>query len=235
MIGAPGFTADQGDGSLLYVAELLHRVHNEYTKTISFASSVALRSSNPETASALSKIVDRLHASATVNRVLLPPVAGATVDFTANLTKMCKTIASSDFNERAIALHLVIPEPIFLDGVRAWRASLILSELITNASRHAFGPKGGKISAAISVNQGFVVCQVSDDGKSASTPRAGLGTQLIDAIAADLDGNVERCFTKEGAAVTLRFPKEGRRSQPQSVSFEGAEHHNDICNAPLMR
>jgi two-component sensor histidine kinase len=143
-------------------------------------------------------------------------------------------MASSDFSERAITLHLATQDAILLDGVRSWRASLILSELITNASRHAFGPKGGKISTAVSVTQGLVVCRVSDDGKSASTPRAGLGTQLIDAIAADIEGNVERCFTKEGSVVTLKFPKETLHS-PQSVFPEGTEHHNDISNASFMR
>ncbi len=208
MVGDFQVRAEQGDRSLLYVAELLHRVHNEYTKTIAFASTVALRSSNLETKSALSQIIEHLYASAKVYRVLSPPIAGRPVDFTANLTTMCHTMACSDLKARAIELHLAISDSIVLDGMRAWRANLVLSELITNASRHAFGVKGGKISTAVSVKRGDVVCRVSDDGQSAPKPHAGLGTQIVDALADELDGNIERCFTKEGATVTLRFPKE---------------------------
>ena len=219
MIGDLKFEAEQADRSLLYVAELLHRVHNEYTKTIAFASTVALRSADLETKGALSQIIEHLYASAKVYRILSPPAAGQLVDFTANLTKMCRMMACSGLNERAIELHLSISDSIVLDSLRAWRANLVLSELITNASRHAFGAKGGKISTAVTIVRGHVVCQVSDDGKSASAPRAGLGTQIVDALADDLEGGVERCFSENGTTITLRFPKGNR---PRASSVEGA-------------
>jgi two-component sensor histidine kinase len=53
-----------------------------------------------------------------------------------------------------------------------------------------------------------IVRRVSDDGSS-STVRfmPGTGTHLVDALAADLDGYVERRFSKSGTTATLSFPK----------------------------
>jgi two-component sensor histidine kinase len=43
----------------------------------------------------------------------------------------------------------------------------------------------------------------------------GLGTQIIDALTADLEGAIERTYTESGAIITLRFPE----------SQAPAEHH----------
>jgi two-component sensor histidine kinase len=48
---------------------------------------------------------------------------------------------------------------------------------------------------------------VSDDGSAVATVKPGLGTELVDALAADLDGNVERHHATSGTTVTLRFPQ----------------------------
>jgi two-component sensor histidine kinase len=45
----------------LYLAEFLHRVHNEYTCAISLANRLAARSAHEETKTALRQIINRLH------------------------------------------------------------------------------------------------------------------------------------------------------------------------------
>ena len=50
-------------------------------------------------------------------------------------------------------------------------------------------------------------CTVSDDGCCAEIGGAGLGTRLMDALAAEIDGLIERRFSKSGASVMLSFPK----------------------------
>jgi two-component sensor histidine kinase len=207
MIGGSQFTVKPIDRSLLYVTELLHRVQNEYTKVISFASMAATRSSNLEAKAALCQVIDHLHALAKKHHVLRPPSPGRVVDFAADLTQLCRAMLSADLDQRGIALRLTVAGSIPLDGVRCWCASLILSELITNASRHAFSTRGGRISVAVNITRGWIVCRVIDDGSSAPTPEQGLGSQLIDALTADLKGSVERKYTESGTVVTLSFPK----------------------------
>jgi two-component sensor histidine kinase len=198
---------------MVYVAELLHRVQNEYTTVISLASTMAVRSGNPEAKAALSQIIDHLLASAKAHRLLLPRSPAGLVDFTSDVTRLCRTAVSSGLDQRGITLHLKIPVPVLLDSLKSWRATLILSELITNASRHAFETRGDRISVAITVACGQVVCTVGDNGSSVRTPKAGLGTQLVDAIAGDLEGRIQRCYSESGTAITLSFPKDTRSAK----------------------
>lgn len=190
--------------SLLYVTELLHRVHNDYTRTISLASKIKSQSS--ETKKALGQIVDHLHASADAYHLLSPRPPGSLVDFAEDVSGLCRAMVISTLEHRGIRLNLSTHRPIMIDGFRCWRANLILSELITNASRHAFQARGGEISVALAIARGRVVCSVDDDGGSPETPKSGLGTQIIDALIQDLEGDIDRRYSKSGTAVILRFP-----------------------------
>lgn len=73
---------------MLYVSELLHRVSNEYTNAISFAHSVAAKSSSEEAKTAADKIAHRLHALADAHRVLYPPAADEPTDLADNISRL---------------------------------------------------------------------------------------------------------------------------------------------------
>jgi two-component sensor histidine kinase len=210
------------DRSLLFFTEFLHRVKNEYACAISLATTLAARSSNEETKAALAQVSDQLHALASAHDILRPPLTTALTDLSANLTQLCRVMTSSRLAQRRVELNLAITEPVLLDAKRCWRAELIVSELITNASRHAFVSQAGRISVAVKTASGQVICRVSDDGQPAATLKRGLGTELIEALAADLDGYVERLHKASGTTVTLCFPQslaegstasEGRRGR----------------------
>jgi two-component sensor histidine kinase len=130
----------------------------------------------------------------------------ASADLSANLIQLCHAMTSS--GERDIELQLAVTEPVMLDAKRCWRAELIISELITNASRHAFTSRAGRISVAVETAAGRIICRVSDDGSLTATLKRGLGSELIDALAADLDGYVERIHKASGTTVTLFFPQD---------------------------
>jgi two-component sensor histidine kinase len=207
---------DQCDASSLLVGELLHRTRNDYARIISFASLVSARSCDQDTKIALREITDRLHNAAETQRLLSPPMWNGTGEFTETLTRLCCVISASlEIERRAIALLLTVDELVFLDVGRSWRACLIVFELISNACRHAFWDRGGRISVAVTVASGQIICRVSDDGCPASTFARGLGTSLVDALASALDGFVERQFTDGGSVVTVSFPADlvGRGSE----------------------
>jgi two-component sensor histidine kinase len=129
------------DRPYLYLAEFLHRVHNEYTCAISLANRLAASSAHEETKTVLAQIINRLHALAASHQMLRPPLMTASADLSANLIQLCHAMTLSGLADRDIELHLAVTEPVMLDAKRCWRAELIISELITNASRHAFTPR----------------------------------------------------------------------------------------------
>jgi two-component sensor histidine kinase len=200
-------TVHAADRSLLYVTEFLHRVHNEHTCVVSLATGLAARSSNEETKAALALVIDQLCALASAHEILRPPLTTALADLSVNLGQLCRAMTSSGLVQRGVELTLAITEPVMLDAERCWRAELIVSELITNASRHAFASQTGRISVTVKTAAGQVICHVSDDGSSTASLKRGLGTELIDALATDLDGYVERLPEAAGTTVTLFFPQ----------------------------
>jgi two-component sensor histidine kinase len=216
MLRSPSMVGEPIERSLLYVTELLHRVQNDYTRAISLASTMELRSS--EAKDALRQIVDHLLASAKAYDLLWPRPPGELVDFAAEVSGLCRAMASSILDQNGISLNLSVSAPILLDGFRCWRANLILSELITNAARHAFNARGGNISVTVAASSGQVTCRISDDGSTSEAPKPGHGTHLIDALTADLEGNIERRYTATGANVVLSFPMDPEISKSRLVS-----------------
>jgi two-component sensor histidine kinase len=194
-----------GDDTL-YVRELLHRISNEYTNAISFAHNVARRSSSEEARTVADKIADRLLALANAHRALYPPTADEPADLADNLSRLCRDMTSAWLAPGGITLQLAMPGPIFLGRKVCWRVCLIVSELITNASRHASLLGHGCVSVSIEVVSGRVLCRVSDDGSPALTYVPGRGSRLVDALAKELAGSVERQFGQSGTTVLLSFP-----------------------------
>jgi two-component system, chemotaxis family, sensor kinase Cph1 len=194
------------ESEMLYVREVLHRISNEYTNAISFAHNLAVNSSSQEAKAAAEKITRHLHALADAHRALSPPPGDEPADLTENLSGLCRAMTSAWLIPEGITLQLAVPGPIFLRSRSCWRACLIVSELIRNASIHASFSDHGRIAVSIDVASGHVWCGVSDDGSPARAYVPGVGTRLVDALANELQGSVERQFGEFGARVTLSFP-----------------------------
>jgi two-component sensor histidine kinase len=194
-----------GQDQMLYVAELLHRVNNEYTSAILLASQLASKSSSQEVKSALEKVSGHLTDLTRVHRVLSPPVAEGSSDLGNYLNRLCEA-KLVELEWRSMTVHLVIESAVPLDNARCWQAGLVVSELITNAMRH--GPASGadRILVSLVEEAGQVLCRVTDNGRGAETFRPGLGTRLVDTLAKELNGRVERRSGESGTAITLSFP-----------------------------
>jgi two-component sensor histidine kinase len=208
--GAPTATVSGGE-PLLYVAELLHRVSNEYASAISFASVMASRASTAEAKSALKTVIEHLVHSASAHRLLLPPVVHGTGDLGDYVTRLCQAKVAAELERRGTTLRLAVVSAVALDHARCWRVGLIVCELITNAARHGLPSGRGEIFGSVAANATQIVCRVSDNGKATAAFRPGLGTCLVDALAAELDGHIERRFGGDGATITLRFPPRSLR------------------------
>jgi two-component sensor histidine kinase len=191
---------------MLYVGEVLHRVANEYTNAISFAHSVAADSTTEEARTAVLKVAYHLHALAETRRTLSPPTTDQPTDFADSLSHLCQAMTSSWLAPKKISLQRLVSGPIMIRERKCWQACLIISEFITNASRHAAFSDGGRIVVSSEVVSGRIVCRVTDDGSLPKTNAPGMGTRLISALASELEGFVERRFGSSGTTAVLSFP-----------------------------
>jgi two-component sensor histidine kinase len=119
---------------------------------------------------------------------------------------------AAELERRGTTLRLAVVSSVALDHARCWRVGLIVSELITNAARHGLPSERGEVFISVAANAAQVVCQVSDNGAATAAFSSGIGTRLVDALAAELDGHVERRFGEDGAMITLTFPARSHRN-----------------------
>jgi len=192
----------------LYIAEMEHRVANEYALAVASISLAAARSRDADVKATLGGAAQRLRDYASVHRALQAPLKPGPMDLSAYLRGLLDALARASLSERDVRLTL-IELPFEIDAHRCWRVGLIISELITNAVRHGFHGGGGAITVEVSRSAGEVRCWVCDNGRPDLTPRAGNGTHLVDSLARELDGSVERRFAAHGTTVRLSFPEFG--------------------------
>ena len=99
-----------------------------------------------------------------------------------------------------------------LRAEQCWRLGMIISELITNASRHAFGEGGGVIRIEFLQRGPSVECSVTDNGCGAKNIRAGHGMKIIEALARSLNGAIDQRFEASGTISIVSFPLGEERS-----------------------
>jgi two-component sensor histidine kinase len=189
----------------LLLREYSHRINNEFAAAIGMISIAAARSANDQTKAALSAVQDRLQCFAQVHHALQMPEHTTTINAGAYIRQLCRAVSRSKLDSRGIKL-LFVECSFQMNSERCWRLGLIVSELITNAARHAFGDCGGVIRVELLPSSSFVECRVTDDGEAASNVRPGRGSRIITALAESLGGTVDQRFGPEGTTSVLIFP-----------------------------
>lgn len=193
-------------GALLLVAEIEHRVANLLTAAFSAVSLAARCGSKPVVS--LEETARRLGGHADLHRILQAPATPGSVDFSEHLALIGEAAARAGMGGVPVQVALG-DQPIELDGWRCWLAGLIVTELIINAGRHGSATDMGAVSIALLARGPQVVCRVANSAPLGDWGSPGRGSGIVEALAAALDGRVERAVTEAGVSVTLSFPTLG--------------------------
>ena len=198
--------SEGSDETRLLLREFSHRINNEFASAIG-ALSIAARSANDEAKAALATVQDQLQMYARVHHALQMPEDTSCIDAAAYLRQLCRAISRSKLESKGIELRLV--ERTFqMNSERCWRLGLIVSELITNAERHAFHNGGGMIRVELLPSLSFIECRVTDNGTSKADTLPGYGLKIVEALAKSLGGTIDQRFGPSGATAVLIFPTE---------------------------
>ena len=115
----------------------------------------------------------------------------------------------------------VIAEEVMVDANTAGRVGLLVSEILTNAFRHAFaGRETGLVETRVQLLSGGIVrIQVADDGvglpEGADWPtRGNLGSKIVTALLAGLEARHAVTTSAAGTTVTIDIPG---RDRPESA------------------
>lgn len=92
----------------------------------------------------------------------------------------------------------------------AWqchRLALMLTELVTNAAKHAFPDKNGAlIRIEVANREGGWFCAVADNGIGATGPLQGAGSRILEGLARSIGARMHGEAGHGGTCVTIAMP-----------------------------
>lgn len=176
----------------IYDRELTHRTANLLQQAIA-ALHLASRGDRSHAAAA----IERITGAAELQR-LLGSTGSEQAELTAYLAAICSALTKMHGAENAIELRL--DSSRVGAGEKFTRCvGMIVAELVGNAIRHAFQARGGRITVTMRDDGDHGALIVEDNGVGGGWTRAGgQGHGIIDALARDLSGTVQRSRTPEG-------------------------------------
>jgi two-component sensor histidine kinase len=206
-------------GAWLYVDEISHRTMNDYAFMLATVERASRAVRDPIAVTALADVSARLAAGAGAYRVLGPPRDDDARRLDEDLEQLCAALSVSGLDVRNIGLTLCC-EPVTLSARRCWIACLIVSELVSNALKHAFCDRGsGEIAIDVRAMAEQLRIVVSDNGCGAKVVTPGRGMGIVNALADELDGALLRRQTPSGSTIVLICPLQ----QEAGFSVDGGE------------
>jgi two-component sensor histidine kinase len=198
-------TKDAPDARL---QEFNHRVLNSLTMISSIIGMESRALDDGAGRAALERVRARLVAVSNLYRILGGSELGSMIHAGRYLQNVAEGVAASVGSDERITIE-VRSEDCELTTGQAAALGLITNEAMTNAYKHAFtGRKKGTICVCLSEDRRALTLTVADDGCGmAADARDGLGTTLIESLAADLGGSVTVASDNGGTRTRVRFPR----------------------------
>jgi len=185
--------------------EVSHRTQNSLQLVSSFLSLQAREVADPVLSGHLGEAQRRLQAVALVHQRLYNDARVETVDLARYLEDLCTDIgATMDEGWKGqIGLRLA---PIVVSADKAVRVGLILTELVINANKYAYGGAPGPIAITLEQHRNRLRLIVADNGAGKTGPRQGFGSRMVDAMVKGLEGTLEETGNDPGLRIIMTAP-----------------------------
>jgi two-component sensor histidine kinase len=204
----------------LILRELTHRVSNELAAVTAVVAAARTRAGSVQ--EILSQVQVALEAFASVQRLLYVPDVITCVDGCAYVRQLCRALTRAKLEEKGIHLEFV-DKPFRIDSDRCWRLGMILYELVTNASKHAFGGGGGWIRVELFEHTTHIECRIEDSG-SCINPQVshGNGLSMMHELTKEMGGALRQTFGLQGSVSTIILPRASIEDAQVSPTPRGA-------------
>ncbi|NGP89041.1 PAS domain S-box protein [Fodinibius halophilus] len=196
------------------LAEVHHRVKNNMAVVSGMMQLQAYQEEDPQLESKLLDNVARIGTMASIHEHIYQSEMFSSIAFSQNIRTIADKLVdtmqvetdikiTTDLEEVELALNQAIP------------SSLIISEVITNALKHAFKDRAkGNLQLKVEKKDRLVDVTVKDDGVglpnyfNATNESDSLGMHLIQKLTKQLDGTYEYQPVEEGTVFRLSFKKD---------------------------
>lgn len=192
------------------IGEVNHRVQNSLQLVSSFLAMQGRTSGSPEIQAALTEAQRRLNAVALVHRRLYSGDQVSTIDLGRYVEELCGEAIAAMGREWSQFLSLnLTPVPLSTD--RAIILGLVLTELLINVNKYAYGGAPGPIEVNLTEGIGTCRLEISDHGggKAAlgpAKPGSGFGSRMIAGMVGQLGGQLAYEDNQPGLRATLTWP-----------------------------
>ena len=171
------------------INEVNHRVQNSLQLVSSFMALQSRASDNTELHTALEEARRRLTAVAAVHRRLYRGDQIEVVDAARYIEELCADTFS--FMGQDWAQHLTLNlAPVMVSTDRAVTLGLVLTELMINSNKYAYGGAAGPIEIGLFEDRTNMHMIVADKGSGRVSNRKGFGSRIIDGLVAQLGGTL---------------------------------------------
>jgi len=191
----------------ILLQELQHRIANSLQIIASVLLQSASRIPSDEVRSHLYDAHSRVMSVAAIQQQLAATRLGE-VGVRAYFIDLCRSISASMIPDpKQLSLDVEVDESVASSNISV-SLGLIVTELVINALKHAFpGRRRGKITVRYQSDGPAWKLSVSDNGvgmpADPESAKAGLGTGIIEALAAQLDARVQVAGANPGTIVSI--------------------------------
>lgn len=200
----------------MQLAEVQHRVKNHLAMIVGM---IRMQARNSGAAEDYAVIARRVEALQLLYQELSETGVSSTfrdeVPLGAYVSRIAAAVGHLDGGQ-GIRVN-VIAEEVMVDATTAGRVGLLVSEILTNAFRHAFkGREAGLVETRVQLlSEGIVRVQIVDDGiglpEGSTWPTTGnLGAKIVAALLSGLDARYAVTTSAAGTAVTIDIPTRPR-------------------------
>ena len=192
---------------------LLHEVDHRVKNNLQMVSSLILMQSrtipDENIRKSLRSMLERVEALSTVHRRLYQSDDVTRFDVADFVRDLVSDLIVAS-GRKDIRAHLDV-NPVEVPAQKAAPVALMVNELVTNAIKHGFnGDRAGTISVSVRSQDERFVIEVRDDGDGMAAPsgKKSFGTDLVRALARQLQAKVEWVPGAPGTRVVISLPVE---------------------------
>jgi len=195
------------------VGEVNHRVQNSLQLVSSFLALQARHSGDAAFRAAVDEARQRIRAVALVHRRLYKSEQVEAIDAARYLDELLGELTGFIGEEWKGQLQSDL-QPAMLPNDRAVTLGLIVTELVINANKYAYGDGQGPIRVRLTQDRQSLHLVVADEGRGRGGARKGFGSRMLDGLVASLGGTLAYEDAKPGTRAVLTLPLGRRGNEP---------------------
>lgn len=205
--------------------EIHHRVKNNLQIISSLLSMQQRSLTDPAARSAIGDTRQRIAALAQIYRTLYQSADLRHADARIFIQDMVGQLVANEGRREHLIETAIEADSLVMDPDKLAPLALWLVEAVSNAQKHAFADRGGRLQVRFRVDGNTSVLEVEDDGAGlGEAHHAGVGTTLMNAFARQLRGELAVVPVQPHgtlARLTFATPEATSPNEPQAAGTPG--------------